>query len=68
VGKYVDLRVDHHGDAVNELVRYFKIWELTILEREDPSDVVKIEEVAEELSRRLALNVIAARDGMELVF
>jgi len=24
--------------------------------------------VAEELSRRLALNVIAARDGMELVF
>ena len=49
VGKYVDLRVDHHPDAVNELVRYFKIWELTILEREDPSDVVRVEDVAEEL-------------------
>ncbi|MCE4603636.1 MAG: DUF1028 domain-containing protein [Aeropyrum sp.] len=49
VGKYVDLRVDHHPDAVNELVRYFKIWELTILEREDPRDVVRVEDVAEEL-------------------
>jgi len=39
VGKYVDLRVDDHPDPVNELIRLFRIWEITILEREDPSDV-----------------------------
>ncbi|GBF09028.1 conserved hypothetical protein [Aeropyrum pernix] len=54
VGKYVDLRVDHHSDAVNELLRLFKIWEITILEREDPSDVVRIEDVAGELEKALA--------------
>lgn len=54
MGKYVDLRVDHHPDAVNELLRLFKIWEITILEREDPSDIVSIEDVAGELERALA--------------
>ena len=47
--RYVDLRVDDHDEPVRELIRLFKIWELTLLEREDPSDVVKIEDVAEKL-------------------
>ncbi|MEM0006467.1 MAG: DUF1028 domain-containing protein [Ignisphaera sp.] len=46
VDKYVDLRVDDHPDPVNELIRLFEIWELTILEREDPSDVYSLSEVA----------------------
>ena len=55
VDKYVDLRVDDHPDPVNELVRLFKIWELTILEREDPSDVVNPEDVAGELQEALSV-------------
>lgn len=56
VGKYVDLRVDDHPDPVNELIRLFKIWEITILAREDPSDVVDLADVAgkvQEALRRL---------------
>ncbi len=51
--KYVDLRVDDHPDPVVELERLFKIWEITILEREDPSDVVEIAEVAAEIQEAL---------------
>ncbi len=53
VGKYVDLRVDDHPDPVNELIRLFRIWELTILEREDPNDVVDPRSVAGELQEAL---------------
>ena len=53
VDKYVDLRVDDHRDPVNELIRLFKIWEITILEREDPSDVVDLSEVAGEVQEAL---------------
>ncbi|MEM4428409.1 MAG: DUF1028 domain-containing protein [Acidilobaceae archaeon] len=52
--KYVDLRVDDHSDPVRELERLFKIWEITILTREDPSDVVDLTEVAEKIQRALA--------------
>ncbi len=54
VGRYVDLRVDDHPDPIAELGRLFKIWEITILTREDPSDVVNMEDVAEKLQRALA--------------
>ena len=53
VNKYVDLRVDDHPDPVNELIRLFRIWELTILEREDPNDVVDPKSVAGELQEAL---------------
>lgn len=53
VDKYVDLRVDDHPDPVNELIRLFKIWEITILTREDPNDVVELADVAEEVQRAL---------------
>lgn len=55
VDRYVDLRVDDHPDPVNELTRLFKLWELTILEREDPSDVVDLSEVALEIQEALAI-------------
>ncbi len=54
VDRYVDLRVDDHLDPVNELIRLFKLWELTILEREDPGDVVDLPEVALEVQEALA--------------
>jgi uncharacterized Ntn-hydrolase superfamily protein len=53
VDKYVDLRVDDHPDPVNELVRLFRIWELAILEREDPSDVYDLAEVADSVQEAL---------------
>ncbi len=53
VDRYVDIRVDDHPDAVNELARIFKVWELTILEREDPNDVYELTEVASELQEAL---------------
>lgn len=53
--KYVDLRVDDHPEPVKELERLFRIWELTILEREDPSDVVDIAEVAGEIQEALRI-------------
>jgi len=40
VGKYVDIRVDEHNEPVKELLRIFRIWEITILEREDPNDIL----------------------------
>ena len=55
VGRYVDLRVDDHEEPVEELKRLFRIWEITILEREDPNDVVELSDpsVAEAIQRAL---------------
>lgn len=46
---YVDLRVDDHEEPVLELKRIFKIWELIMLTREKPDDIVSKDEVAEEV-------------------
>jgi uncharacterized Ntn-hydrolase superfamily protein len=43
---YVDIRVDDHPEPVAELRRIFKIWELALLQRDDPSDVVVKKDVA----------------------
>ncbi|WP_054842483.1 DUF1028 domain-containing protein [Vulcanisaeta distributa] len=51
---YVDLRVDDHPDPpVSELRRLFSIWELTLLSREDPNDVVLKSNVALTVQRIL---------------
>jgi uncharacterized Ntn-hydrolase superfamily protein len=55
VDKYVDIRVDDHPDPVNELERIFRLWELTVLEREDPSDVYDLREVAQEVQEALRI-------------
>ena len=47
--KYVDIRVDDHPEPVEELKRIFRIWELTLLSREKPDDVVSKEDVAEKV-------------------
>ncbi len=51
--RYVDLRVDDHEEPVLELKRIFKIWELTLLTREKPEDIVAKDEVAENVQRAL---------------
>lgn len=40
--KYVDLRVDDHPNPVEELKRLFRLWEITILEREGPEDLLEL--------------------------
>jgi len=51
--RYVDLRVDDHKEPVLELKRLFKIWELTLLTREEPDDIVSKDEVAAEVQKAL---------------
>lgn len=51
--RYVDVRVDEHPDAVNELVRVFGVYDDTLLVRNDPLLEATPELVAD-LQRRLA--------------
>ena len=41
--RYVDLRVDDHPHPIQELERIFKIYDTTILSREDPKDLIAID-------------------------
>ncbi|MEM1619201.1 MAG: DUF1028 domain-containing protein [Fervidicoccaceae archaeon] len=51
--KYVDLRVDDHPEPVAELIRIFEIWDLALLNREDPRDVVRKEDAARPIQEAL---------------
>jgi len=39
----VDLRVDDHKEPIKELIRIFEMIDMIMLEREDPSNIMKIE-------------------------
>ena len=41
--KYVDLRVDEHAAPIDELKRVFKIYDMTMLSREDPKNLLTID-------------------------
>jgi len=41
--KYVDLRVDDHSRPVEELKRIFRIYDMTMLSREDPKQLLTID-------------------------
>lgn len=41
--RYVDLRVDDHPHPIEELKRIFKIYDMTMLSREDPRDLLTID-------------------------
>jgi len=41
--RFVDLRVDDSPHPIEELKRIFNIYDMTMLKREDPSDLVRIE-------------------------
>ncbi|MGA8664127.1 MAG: DUF1028 domain-containing protein [Thermoplasmata archaeon] len=54
--RWVDLRVDDHTSPIEELRRIFQIYDLTILNREDPSTLLPITgEVAQGVQHDLAL-------------
>jgi uncharacterized Ntn-hydrolase superfamily protein len=41
--RYVDVRVDEHPSPIEELERIFKIYDMTLLSREDPATLIKID-------------------------
>ena len=54
--RWVDLRVDDHATPIEELKRVFKLYDLTMLSREDPATLVPIEgETAKALQHDLSI-------------
>jgi len=51
--RYIDLRVDDHADAPNELARVFGVWDETVLVRNDPA-LDATPALVTEVQRRLA--------------
>ena len=51
--RYIDLRVDDHPDASDELARLFEVWDRTMLIRNDPL-LPSSPELVADLQRRLA--------------
>jgi len=53
--RWIDVRVDDHEAPIDELERVFKIYDVTLLEREEPEDVRELSgETAEEVTETLA--------------
>ncbi len=53
--RYVDVRVDDHPRPIEELKRIFRIYDMTLLSREDPEDRVVIQgDIAKRLQDMLA--------------
>jgi uncharacterized Ntn-hydrolase superfamily protein len=50
--RYIDVRVDDHDDAPQELARVFRVWDETMLVRHDPL-LVTTPELVSEFQRRL---------------
>lgn len=42
IDRYIDVRVDDHPAPIEELERVFKIYDMTLLNREDPSTLVTL--------------------------
>jgi uncharacterized Ntn-hydrolase superfamily protein len=40
--RWIDLRVDDHPRPIEELIRIFHIWDLTMLTREDPANILEV--------------------------
>ncbi len=54
--RWVDLRVDDHPSPIEELRRVFRIYDMTMLSREDPASLQRIEgDVAASLQHDLAV-------------
>ncbi len=52
--RYIDLRVDDHPTPIEELKRVFRLYDMTMLEREDPGTLVPLRpEVVMELQKDL---------------
>jgi uncharacterized Ntn-hydrolase superfamily protein len=53
--RWIDIRVDDHPQPIEELVRLFNLYDVTLLSRDDPRDVVALtRDVVRELQAGLA--------------
>src|SRR5205809_954776 len=53
--RWIDIRVDDHPAPIEELIRIFNVYDLTLLTREDPKDVVVLKpDVVREIQANLA--------------
>jgi uncharacterized Ntn-hydrolase superfamily protein len=53
--RWIDVRVDDHDHPIDELERVFRIYDVTLLEREEPAEHAELEgETAEDVQRTLA--------------
>jgi len=41
--RYIDIRVDEHTEPIKELKKVFEIYDMCLLKRDDPEDIVKLE-------------------------
>jgi uncharacterized Ntn-hydrolase superfamily protein len=41
--RYIDIRVDEHAEPIKELKKVFEIYDMCLLKREDPEDIIKLE-------------------------
>jgi uncharacterized Ntn-hydrolase superfamily protein len=66
--RYVDVRVDEHPSPIEELVRIFKVYDMTLLSREDPSLLVSIEGDVLFMIQEALVNLDYLNKGQEQVF
>lgn len=66
--RYVDVRVDEHPSPIDELVRIFNIYDMTLLSREDPSLLVKIEGDLLAIIQKALVTLGYLEDNRENVF
>lgn len=53
--RWIDIRVDDHPQPIEELIRVFNVYDVTLLNREDPKDVLSLRpDVVRELQSGLA--------------
>ena len=41
--RYIDIRVDEHEEPIKELKKVFEIYDMSLLKRDDPEDIIKLE-------------------------
>ena len=41
--RYIDIRVDEHPQPIKELRKVFEIYDMCLLKRDDPKDIIKLE-------------------------
>ena len=66
--RYVDVRVDEHPSPISELVRIFNIYDMTLLSREDPNLLVRIEGDILAIIQEALITLGYLKDASEGVF
>ncbi|MFX1498207.1 MAG: DUF1028 domain-containing protein [Promethearchaeota archaeon] len=55
--RYIDIRIDEHPTPIKELRKVFEVYDMSILLRDDPKDIVKLEgEAAKIVKERLKID------------